>query len=132
MTREELQAGYLDLVRRLYEPQAFLERYFAVFGNPEYLRRRAAICAKCGEGRILPTLAYGMMLTWKLFWALVKNRCLKSVGSVYLKNLLTHNRRLRRGVIGFTQFMNRCVTHWHFYKFTRDAIHGRLRAFNSN
>ena len=27
--------------------------------------------------------------------------------------------------------MNRCVTHWHFYKFTREAIAGRLRTYNS-
>jgi hypothetical protein len=27
--------------------------------------------------------------------------------------------------------MNRCVTHWHFYKFTREMIAGRLRAYNS-
>ena len=34
-------------------------------------------------------------------------------------------------VIGFAQFMNRCVTHWHFYKFTRLSIAGKLRLFNS-
>jgi len=27
--------------------------------------------------------------------------------------------------------MNRCVTHWHFYRFTREAISGRLRTYNS-
>jgi hypothetical protein len=28
--------------------------------------------------------------------------------------------------------MNRCVTHWHFYKFTREASSGRLRLWNSS
>ena len=35
------------------------------------------------------------------------------------------------GIVGFAQFMSRCVTHWHFYKFTREAIAGRLRAYNT-
>jgi len=33
--------------------------------------------------------------------------------------------------LGFAQFMNRCVTHWHFYKFTREGTAGKLRLFNS-
>jgi hypothetical protein len=37
----------------------------------------------------------------------------------------------QRGIVGFAQFMNRCVTHWHFYKFTREATAGRLRAYNT-
>jgi hypothetical protein len=37
----------------------------------------------------------------------------------------------RRGIVGFAQFMSRCVTHWHFYKFTREATAGRLRAYNT-
>jgi len=35
------------------------------------------------------------------------------------------------GIVGFAQFMNRCVTHWHFYKFTRELTAGRLRAYNT-
>jgi len=31
----------------------------------------------------------------------------------------------------FAQYMSRCLTHWHFYRFTRDAIAGRLRTYNS-
>ena len=40
-------------------------------------------------------------------------------------------RRYQRGIFGFAQFMNRCVTHWHFYKFTREGTAGKLRLFNS-
>jgi predicted CXXCH cytochrome family protein len=32
---------------------------------------------------------------------------------------------------GFAQFMNRCATHWHFYRFTREAAAGNLRLYNS-
>ena len=51
MTRDELRQGYWDLVKRLYTPEAFLDRYFKVYESPEYLRRRAEICRKAGEGK---------------------------------------------------------------------------------
>jgi len=36
-----------------------------------------------------------------------------------------------RDLIGAVQFMNRCVEHWHFHRFTSDAHAGRLRLFGS-
>jgi radical SAM superfamily enzyme YgiQ (UPF0313 family) len=131
MSREELRAGYWDLLQRLYAPEAYLDRYFKVYEFPEHLRRRAEICRKAGEGKLLPTLGYGLALLWFLFWALLRDGSLRSVGRVYLKYFFTRNLRVRRGIIGFAQFMNRCVAHWHFYKFTREAISGRLRTYNS-
>lgn len=131
MSREELRQGYWDLVKRLYTPEAFLDRYFKVYQFPEYLRRRAQICRKAGEGKHLPTLGYGLALLWFLFWALLWDGSLTSVGWVYLKYFFTRNIRYRRDIVGFAQFMNRCVTHWHFYKFTREATSGRLRTYNS-
>ena len=131
MTRDELRDGYWELVTRLYTPAAFLDRYFKVFQFPEYLKRRADICKKAGEGKTLPTLGYGLMLLWTLFWALLKDRSLFSVGRVYVKYFFTRNMKYGRGVVGFAQFMNRCVTHWHFYKFTRKATAGKLRAYNT-
>jgi radical SAM superfamily enzyme YgiQ (UPF0313 family) len=131
MTRVELKQGYWKLVKRLYTPESFLDRHFKVYEHEEYLKRRAAICDKAGEGKSLPTLGYGLLLLWALFWALVWDGSLYSVGKVYLRYFLTRNVRYRGDVIGFTQFVNRCVTHWHFYKFTREAISGRLRTYNS-
>ena len=131
MTRDELRKGYWDLVKRLYTPEAFLERYFKVYESPEYLKRRAEICRKAGEGKSLPTLAYGLALLWSLFWALVRDGSLFTVGRVYPKYFFTRNLRHRRDIVGFAQFMNRCVTHWHFYKFTRELTAGRLRAYNT-
>jgi len=131
MTRQELQKGYWGLVKRLYTAESFLERYFKVFQHDEYLKRRAAICTKAGEGKSLPTLAYGSLLLWSLFWALLWDGSLFSVGKAYLKYFLTRNLRYRRDIVGFTQFINRCVTHWHFYKFTREVTNGRLRTYNS-
>lgn len=71
------------------------------------------------------------MLLWFLFWALLRDGSLISVGKVYLKYFLTRNLRYRRDVIGFAQFLNRCVTHWHFYKFTREVTSGRLKTYHS-
>ncbi len=131
MSRDELRDGYWDLVKRLYAPEAFFERYFKVFQYPEYLQRRAAICKKAGEGKRLPTLAYALSLLWSLFWALLRDGSLFSVGKIYLKCFITQNVSYRCDIIGFAQFLNRCVTHWHFYKFTREATAGRLRTYNS-
>lgn len=131
MSRDELREGYWDLVKRLYAPKAFLDRYFKTFELEGYLQRRAEICRKAGEGKSLPTLGYGLILLWSLFWALLCDGSLFSVGSVYVKNYFQRNLRHGRGIIGFAQFMNRCVTHWHFYKFTREATEGRLRTYSS-
>jgi radical SAM superfamily enzyme YgiQ (UPF0313 family) len=131
MSRNELRQGYWDLVQRLYSPEAFLDRYFKVFQSPEYLRRRAEICRKAGEGKRLPTLGYGLVLLWALFWTLLRDGSLISVGKVYLKYFFLHNIRHRPDIIGFAQFMNRCVTHWHFYRFTREMTAGKLRTYNT-
>lgn len=131
MTRQELRQGYWDLVSRLYAPEAYLDRYFKVFESARYLERRADICRKAGEGKRAPTLAYGLALLWSLFWTLWRDGSLISLGKVYVRHFFTRNLPRRRGIIGFAQFMNRCVTHWHFYKFTREMTAGRLRAYNT-
>lgn len=131
MTRDELRQGYWDLVKRLYAPEAYLDRYFKVYESAEYLRRRAEICRKAGEGKRVPTLGYGLSLLWSLFWTLLRDGSLISLGTVYARYFFTRNLRHRRDIVGFAQFMNRCVTHWHFYKFTREMTAGRLRAYNT-
>ena len=131
MSRDELRNGYWELVKRLYTPDAFFDRYFKVYQSAEYLRRRAEICRKAGEGKHLPTLRYGLALLWSLFWALLWDGSLITVGRVYAKYFFARNLKHRPDIIGFAQFMNRCVTHWHFYKFTRELTSGRLRAYNT-
>jgi len=132
MTREELRSNYWELVGRLYTPEAFFERYFSVYQNhPEFEQRREEICAKAGEGKLVPTLGYGLILLGKLLRALARDGSLTSVGRTYWRYFWRHSRKHRPGVIGFAQFMNRCVTHWHFYMFTRETRAGRLRTYNS-
>ena len=131
MTRDELREGYWNLLKRLYTPEAYLDRSCRVYESKPYVERRAEICRKANEGRQLPTLAYGLMLFWSLCGALLRDGSLFAVGGVYARSFFSRKLRGRRGVIGFAQFMNRCVTHWHFYKFTREATAGRLRAYNT-
>ena len=131
MTRDELQENYWKLVTKLYTPQAFFDRYFKVFELEGYHKRRAEICRKSNEGKTLPTLAYGLILLWKLSWTLLWDGSVWKVGTVYARYFFTRNLRYRRDVVGFAQFMSRCVTHWHFYKFTREASAGRLRTFSN-
>ena len=131
MSSGELQQGYWDLLTRLYAPEAFLDRYFQVFLFPEFNRRRAEICDLANEGKRLPTLAYGLILLWNLFWTLFRDGSLGKVGRVYVRYFFGRSIGYRNDIIGFAQYMNRCATHWHFYKFTREGVAGRLRLFNS-
>jgi len=131
MTSDELQQGYWSLLKRLYTPQAFLDRYFNIYRYPEFRRKRAAMFERAKENKALKALTYGLILAWKLSWALFKGGCLKKVGLVYIRYFFRHSFRYRGGIFGFAQFMNRCVTHWHFWKFTQEGTTGKLRLFNS-
>ena len=55
-----------------------------------------------------------------------------SIGATYFKYFFRVNLRYRRDAIGFAQFMNRCVTHWHFYRFTREEHGLQLRRYWSS
>ena len=131
MTPAELQEGYWRLLNRLYAPQAFLERYFRIYEYPEFRRRRLEIVRKANEHKKTRAVVYGVILIWNLFWTLFKDGSLKNVGTIYWGNFVEQRRRYQSGVFAFAQFVNRCVTHWHFYKFTREGMSGRLRLFNS-
>lgn len=130
MTRDELKTNYWKLVEKLYTPESFLERYLMTYRYPEFQKRRAEISKRANEGRLVPTLIHSLILMWNLFWTLVRDGSLFSVGKVYSRFFWKH-RKYRKGVIGLAMFVNRCVTHWHFYKFTREVRAGRLRAYNS-
>ena len=131
MTPFELQHSYWELLKRLYDPQAFFDRYFKINDYPDFKRKRAEISERASEGKALPTLLYGLLLLWKLIPALVRERSLTTIGGVYLRTFFQRSLRVRADIIGFAQFMNRCVTHWHFYKFTCEGTAGKLRMFNS-
>ena len=129
MTRDELRRRYWDLVERVYEPSAFLDRVLAGYRDPAYRDRRAALSRRTTRGR-WKRRALGIALMWALFRSLASAGRLKQVGGVYARYLLTRNRRAGTSV-GLTQFMGRLAEHWHLYRFTQDGKEGRLRLFNS-
>jgi radical SAM superfamily enzyme YgiQ (UPF0313 family) len=132
MSPAELRTGYWNLLKRLYTPANFLERYFHQFRQPEFNVRRSRIAANTAGGHNpLKTLLYGFVLTWNLFQTLRCDGSLISVGGAYLRFFFNDGRRYLRGIGGFAQFVNRCAVHWHFYKFTREMSAGRLRLYNS-
>jgi radical SAM superfamily enzyme YgiQ (UPF0313 family) len=131
MSPAQLREGYWQLLKKLYAPQAFLDRYFKIYQFPEFRRRRAELIAKTNEHKTMRTLAYGVILAWNLFWELFKQRSLTQVGMVYLRYFLTHSLYYQRSLSGAVQFINRCVAHWHFYRFTYEGTTGKLRMFNS-
>jgi radical SAM superfamily enzyme YgiQ (UPF0313 family) len=131
MSSAELQQGYWNLLKRLYDPQAFFDRYFKLNECSAFTRRRAEISARADEGKALRTLLYGLYLFRSLVFALLRDRSLTTIGAVYLRNFIQQVLHVRRDIIGFAQFMNRCVGHWHFWKFTREGTAGKLRLFNS-
>jgi hypothetical protein len=102
-----------------------------VYRFPEYHEKRAEISRKASEGKLIPTLAYGIGMAASLATALIKDGSLSTIGKTYAKYFVKENLPRRRDAIGFAQFVNRCVTHWHFYKFTREARAGKLRTYNS-
>ena len=87
--------------------------------------------AKANESNKFRTLIYGMILTWNLFWALGKDKRLTSLGKVCWSFFWEKQHYYQKGIVGFTQFVNRCVAHWHFWKFTEEGATGKLRVFNS-
>jgi len=130
MTREELISNYWDLVERLYRPEAFLERYLHSYQYPEYHKRRAEMCDKAKEGKFIPTAGYAMILFKNLLVTLVKDGSFRKLAPTYLR-YYRKARKYRKDTIGLAQFLNRCVTHFHFYRFTREARTGKLRTYNS-
>jgi radical SAM superfamily enzyme YgiQ (UPF0313 family) len=133
MSREVLQKNYWDLVSRLYTPEAFLDRYFRSYESyPEFRRRRAEMSEKCGEGTALPTIGYGVILLFNLIKTLAREGSLTNVGKVYLNYYFKRTKNLRPRLIASVMFLNRCVTHWHFYKFTRDTLAGQNAAVKTS
>lgn len=130
MTREVLIENYWNLVERLYTPEAFMERYLHSYQYPDYHKRRAEMCDKAHEGKFIPTLGYGLILLWNLFWTLLKDGSMMRLAPAYLR-YYRKARKFRKDVIGFAQYLNRCVTHFHFFRFTREAREGKLRTYNS-
>ncbi len=132
MTREELRQGYWDLVKRLYTPEAFLDRYFKVYSSRVSCSGAPRSAARPGKESTCRHWSTDWPCYGLCSWALCA-RWLAALGWESLPAVLL--RPETSGTVGrrhwLAQYLNRCVTHWHFYKFTREATAGRLQTYNS-
>jgi len=124
MTREALKAGHAALLRRLYEPEAYLGRLFHGYrGSPAFRRRRAEMDAREAPrrtfgSRVASALA-GAVGAWRLARALFAAGRLRRLGSAYLRAWSELNRPLAGDALGFAMFVHVCIIHWHFYNVIR-------------
>ena len=65
------------------------------------------------------------ILFFNLLKTLAKDGSLVRVGKVYLRYYFKKSVKLRPRLTVSVMFLNRRVTHWHFYKFTHDTLAGQ-------
>jgi hypothetical protein len=107
MTPHELP-GYWQLLKRLYDPQASLTG-ISRFAISRVQARRVEISARANEGKALPTLIYGLLLLRRLVVALIKEAQPDDHRRSLSQKLLSTQSTFA-DIIGFAEFMNRCVT----------------------
>jgi hypothetical protein len=120
MSREALKAGYEGLLRRLYEPEAFFERFYAGYrGSPGFRARRRAIDALATprQGVLQKAKAWlgALQLGWRLLGALAHRQLLRRLGGAYAKAYVWQNLACGRDALPLTAFVWTCLRHWHYY-----------------
>jgi radical SAM superfamily enzyme YgiQ (UPF0313 family) len=131
MTQRELREGHTRLMRRLYEPEAYLGRIFKGYAaSSSFRRRRARIETEIGKvrltDRVLRMLATVRTAT-RLGRALARTSMFGRLAPVYLR-FYGRNLALGRGAMPLHNFVTLCLTHWHFYNMAR---HERKASFGN-
>jgi radical SAM superfamily enzyme YgiQ (UPF0313 family) len=123
MTPEELRAGYLELNRRLYEPEAYFARWFGVRASSPALvekwRERSRWARR--HRRPMRELAGSLITLQRLARTLQREGLLRELGTAYIA---IYMRWARKGPLyraHLATYIGACALHWHFYKFYRDA-----------
>jgi radical SAM superfamily enzyme YgiQ (UPF0313 family) len=131
MSRETLMDGYINLMKRLYEPETFFDRLFRGYGSQHFRKVRAVQDQKSGRTsrmRQLKMSVGGAILAGRLARALAKAGLLNSVGRAYAKIWFEKNRPLGREAIPFGSFVDLCLAHWHFYNIAHGPRRGSFGA----
>lgn len=131
MTQRELREGHTALMRRLYEPEAYLGRIFQGYAESSSFRhRRARLEAEIGRtrltDRVLRTLA-AIRIATRLARELVRRSLFRRFAPVYLR-FYARNLAFGRGAMPLHAFVGLCLTHWHFYNM---AWHERKMSFGN-
>ena len=120
MTRETLKRGYEQLLRRLYEPEAYFDRLFRGYReSPAFRRSRATMDALVASQQSLTSKVWqivgGVRQALMLGCTLGRTQRLRRLGGAYLKIWFNKNRPLGRDALPFSTFVQQCVLHLHFY-----------------
>lgn len=121
MTREELIEGYDRLIRRLYEPRAYLQRLLDGYaGSPSFREARRSFETQTGQ---IPgarqrwlALAGGLGMAARLSMAMARQGALFRVGAEYLRQWRRNRRENGVEAIPLAAFIRVCCEHWHFYR----------------
>jgi radical SAM superfamily enzyme YgiQ (UPF0313 family) len=132
MSREALKRGYAALMRRLYEPEAFLGRAFAGYvGSAAYrtARRRLALDTGRRPGPVarLRATVGGVRLMLRLARA-ARAAGLGRLASAYARAWWRLNRPLGRERMPVQDFVGLCLYHWHFHRIANGPRRGAFGA----
>ncbi|AXS42693.1 DUF4070 domain-containing protein [Breoghania sp. L-A4] len=130
MSRAELVDGCAELLRRLYEPEAFFERVLGnIAASRPFREKRARILAWSKPAdRASPLTAARdlLVMTLRLGRALRRDRMLLSMGRRYLA--LYRGTGGRGPRLSLHNFLSLCILHRHHYKLSRTG--GDARSLN--
>jgi radical SAM superfamily enzyme YgiQ (UPF0313 family) len=132
MSRETLKRGYVDLMQRLYTPDAFFGRVLAGYSQSESHRNiRKAHNAKIKQRSLMRQLrnfAAGVAQAGKLVRELIRRGLLSSVGRSYVDIWWGKNRALGANGLSFVSFVLLCMEHWHYFNVANGPRRGTFGA----
>ncbi len=135
MSRAELKSGSLALLQRLYQPDNFLDRIFAgYFGQQDFKQNRDKILNSIRRKYGIKNQIYGFLMLvitgYRLTRTLWQEGCFRTIGSVYITRYFSQALKHGSKRMSAREYLSLCVTHWHFYKFSKEAGRGALLSPN--
>lgn len=114
MSREQLKQGHRKLLLRTFAPDAFFERIFRTFQRSKsYSKVRSKHYAARSKKRSRDARASPYKLAWRLLGAIVKKGYWSLIPAYW--RAWTQNRLLDKVSMPFAEFVELCLTHWHFF-----------------
>jgi radical SAM superfamily enzyme YgiQ (UPF0313 family) len=132
MSREALKRGYAALMRRLYEPDAFLDRAFVGYaGSPAYRAARRRHARETAPARGRGWRARAAIGDLRLALRLARTARREGLGRLpgaYLRAWWRLNRPLGRERMPLREFVGLCLFHWHFHRIANGPRRGAFGA----